>query len=184
MTAKIHLSGRLGSDAEIQELSEQSVRVNFSVAEDRFDKEGKKTDWFNCAWYTKPGNGTLDLLKKGAFVVLHGDIITNKSQSTPPITYYNVVLYGASSINVVNTSGQREQRGRSGANGYAQPPQNAQPQEYQRTGSMQAGRSSGMTAPPPPDRYEAPPRGEFDRPPENSYREPTEGYQLPSEPDF
>lgn len=69
---KIFISGRLGGDAEVQEINSKRV-INFSVAHTRGKGDKQRTDWFDCSLWREPGkDGVASYLKKGTPVVVEG----------------------------------------------------------------------------------------------------------------
>lgn len=67
--------GRLGKDAEIGETSGGTKYVKFTVAENNYRNGEDKTTWYDVTSYDNfVVNTQIKVLKKGAFVVIVGDV--------------------------------------------------------------------------------------------------------------
>jgi single-strand DNA-binding protein len=88
MKAQVFVSGKLGQDATVKEFDNQRAVIEFSVASNSFyrDKNGEKiqdTQWHTCKKFTKEVNQKfVDLLKKGASVLVSGSLMYNQWEET------------------------------------------------------------------------------------------------------
>jgi single-strand DNA-binding protein len=69
----VHISGRIGRDAEVRNVNDQKV-ANFSVAENIGFGENKKTQWWSCALWGKRGESLAPHLTKGSAVTVCGEV--------------------------------------------------------------------------------------------------------------
>lgn len=67
---KAQIIGHLGSDAIVKQVGDKPV-INFSVAHSEKGKDGKKTVWVDCAYWTDK-HGIVPFLKKGTLVYVEG----------------------------------------------------------------------------------------------------------------
>lgn len=101
--------GRLGKDAEVIETSNGSKCVKFTVAENKYRNGEDKTIWYDVTSYDPfVVNTQIKVLKKGAFVVIVGDVDCriNIGKNGKVYLNYNVIT---STINVPNLgNGERK----------------------------------------------------------------------------
>ena len=69
----VHISGRIGRDAEVRNVNDTAV-CNFSVAENIGFGEAKKTQWWSCALWGKRGESLAPHLTKGSAVTVCGEV--------------------------------------------------------------------------------------------------------------
>ncbi len=100
--------GRLGKDAEVSETSNGSQCVKFTVAENDYKGGENKTIWYDVTSYDSfVAKSQIKVLKKGAFVVIVGDVDCriNVGKNGKIYLNYNVI---ASTIKVPNLGGDRK----------------------------------------------------------------------------
>ncbi|MCK7527860.1 MAG: single-stranded DNA-binding protein [Ignavibacteriales bacterium] len=56
--------GRVGQDPDMKYFESGKVKTSFSVAVNRWSKEGDKTDWFNIELWDKSSKSQANMLKK------------------------------------------------------------------------------------------------------------------------
>lgn len=69
----VHISGRIGRDAEVRTVGDQQV-CNFSVAENIGFGDKKSTQWWGCALWGKRGASLSQYLTKGSAVTVCGEV--------------------------------------------------------------------------------------------------------------
>lgn len=69
----VHISGRIGRDAEVRQVSEQSV-ANFSVAENIGFGDRRAVQWWSCALWGPRGAKLAQYLTKGSAVTVCGEV--------------------------------------------------------------------------------------------------------------
>lgn len=69
----VHISGRIGRDAEVRTVGDQQV-ANFSVAENIGFGEAKKTQWWSCALWGNRAAKLAPYLQKGSAVTVCGEV--------------------------------------------------------------------------------------------------------------
>lgn len=70
--------GRAGQDPEMRYFESGKVKTTFSVAVNRWTKEGDKTDWFNIELWDKSAEVAGEYVKKGRMVAVEGRIALSK----------------------------------------------------------------------------------------------------------
>ena len=69
----VHISGRIGRDAEVRNVSDQQV-ANFSVAENIGFGDAKKTQWWSCALWGNRAAKLAPYLTRGSAVTVCGEV--------------------------------------------------------------------------------------------------------------
>lgn len=69
----VHISGRIGRDAEVRTVGDGSV-CNFSIAENIGFGANKKTQWWACALWGTRGEKLAPYLAKGTAVTVCGEV--------------------------------------------------------------------------------------------------------------
>ena len=88
MKAQVFVTGKIGQDAKVKEFDNGRAVIEFSVASNSFytDKNGERiqnTQWHTCKKFTKEVNQKfVDLLKKGASVLVSGSLMYNEWEET------------------------------------------------------------------------------------------------------
>jgi len=72
MINSVVVVGRVGQDPEMKYFESGKVKTSFSVAVNRWSKEGEKTDWFNIELWDKPAEVAGEYVKKGRQVAVEG----------------------------------------------------------------------------------------------------------------
>ncbi len=72
--------GRVGQPPEMKYFDSGKVKVNFSVAVNRWDAKAKEevTDWFNIEIWDKQAEFAGEWVKKGSLVGIEGRLISSK----------------------------------------------------------------------------------------------------------
>jgi single-strand DNA-binding protein len=81
----VHISGRIGRDAEVRKVGDNDV-CNFSVAENIGFGANKKTQWWACALWGTRGEKLAPYLAKGSAVTVCGEVTVreyNAKDGTP-----------------------------------------------------------------------------------------------------
>lgn len=73
--------GRLGQDAEYQTTQSGTGMLKFSVANNTGYGDKKQTNWFRCVMWGERGAKLVEYLKKGAAVVVTGEVTMNTYES-------------------------------------------------------------------------------------------------------
>jgi single-strand DNA-binding protein len=69
----VTLTGRAGRDPEVKYFESGSCVAQFSIAVDRYSKEGgKEADWFNIKLWGKQAQVAADYVRKGSLVGVTG----------------------------------------------------------------------------------------------------------------
>jgi len=75
----VTLTGRAGRDAEVKYFESGSCVAQFSIAVDRYSKEGgKEADWFNIKLWGKQAQVAADYVRKGSLVGVTGRLEIEK----------------------------------------------------------------------------------------------------------
>lgn len=69
----VHISGRIGRDAEVRTVGDAAV-ANFSVAENIGFGDAKKTQWWSCALWGTRAAKLAPYLQKGSAVTVCGEV--------------------------------------------------------------------------------------------------------------
>ena len=77
MSNSISFVGRLGNDAELKHIGENTV-LEFSLANDVGFKEKKLTNWFRCSFWGKRGQSLAQFLVKGKQIALQIETLTTE----------------------------------------------------------------------------------------------------------
>lgn len=72
MINSVVILGRAGQDPEMKYFESGKVKTSFSVAVNRWTKEGDKTDWFNIELWDKKAEIAGEYVKKGRLVAIEG----------------------------------------------------------------------------------------------------------------
>ena len=94
---RIQIIGRLGADPAEKETSKGRKYTVFTVAVDRFWKDGegqsqKRTDWFNVEAWGRLGEICLKYLGKGRLVYLEGRLQTDRYEKDGDVKYFTKVV--------------------------------------------------------------------------------------------
>lgn len=73
----LHVTGRLGSDAERRTLQDSTPVLSFSVADEIRSKGDKKVQWIKCALFGKRADALAQYLTKGTLVHVVGNPSVN-----------------------------------------------------------------------------------------------------------
>lgn len=73
----VHISGRIGRDAEVRHVGDSNV-CNFSVAENVGFGDKKFTQWWSCALWGTRGEKLAQWLSKGSAVTVCGEVSTRE----------------------------------------------------------------------------------------------------------
>jgi len=75
----VTLTGRAGRDPEVRYFESGSCVAQFSIAVDRYSKEGgKEADWFNIKLWGKQAQVAADYVRKGSLVGVTGRLEIEK----------------------------------------------------------------------------------------------------------
>jgi single-strand DNA-binding protein len=69
----LHVTGRLGSDAELRNLQDGTPVASFSIADEIRAKGEKKVQWIRCALFGKRAESLAQYLTKGSVVEVVGN---------------------------------------------------------------------------------------------------------------
>jgi single-strand DNA-binding protein len=72
MINSVVIVGRVGQDPEMKYFESGKVKTSFSVAVNRWTKEGDKTDWYNIELWDKSAEIAGEYVKKGRQVAVEG----------------------------------------------------------------------------------------------------------------
>lgn len=72
MINSVILVGRVGQDPEMKYFESGKVKTKFSVAVNRWQKDGEKTDWFNVELWDKQAETAGEYVKKGSLIAIDG----------------------------------------------------------------------------------------------------------------
>lgn len=72
MINSVILIGRVGKDPEMKYFDSGKVKTTFSIAVNRWTKEGDKTDWYNIELWDKKAEIAGQYVKKGRLVSIEG----------------------------------------------------------------------------------------------------------------
>ena len=80
MVNSVVVVGRVGQNPEMKYFDSGKVKVNFSVAVNRWDSKTKEeiTDWFNIEIWDKQAEFAGEWVKKGSLVGIEGRLISSK----------------------------------------------------------------------------------------------------------
>jgi len=78
MINSVVLVGRTGQDPEMKYFESGKVKTTFSIAVNRWSKEGEKTDWFNIELWDKNAEIAGEYVKKGTLVGIEGRLDLNR----------------------------------------------------------------------------------------------------------
>lgn len=78
MINSVVLVGRTGQDPEMKYFESGKVKTTFSIAVNRWSKEGEKTDWFNIELWDKNAEVAGEYVKKGRLVAIEGKLDVSK----------------------------------------------------------------------------------------------------------
>lgn len=78
MINSVVIVGRTGQDPEIKYFESGKVKTTFSVAVNRWSKDGEKTDWFNIEVWDKNAEFAGEYVKKGRLVAIEGRLDASK----------------------------------------------------------------------------------------------------------
>ncbi|MDD3149474.1 MAG: single-stranded DNA-binding protein [Candidatus Gastranaerophilales bacterium] len=78
MINSVVIIGRVGQDPEMKYFESGKVKTTFSVAVNRWTKNGDVTDWFNIELWDKPAEVAGEYVKKGRQVAIDGKLAISK----------------------------------------------------------------------------------------------------------
>jgi len=78
MINSVVIVGRAGQDPDMKYFESGKVKTSFSVAVNRWSKEGEKTDWFNIELWDKNAEVAGEYVKKGRLVAVEGKLAVSK----------------------------------------------------------------------------------------------------------
>lgn len=78
MINSVVLVGRVGQEPEMKYFETGKVKTSFSVAVNRWSKDGKKTDWFNVELWDKQAETSGEYVKKGSLIAIDGRLDVSK----------------------------------------------------------------------------------------------------------
>lgn len=78
MINSVVIVGRVGQDPEMKYFESGKVKTVFSVAVNRWTKEGDKTDWYRIELWDKQAEVAGEYVKKGRLVQVEGRLDINK----------------------------------------------------------------------------------------------------------
>ncbi len=80
MVNSVVVVGRVGQNPEMKYFDSGKVKVNFSVAVNRWDSRTKEeiTDWFNVEIWDKQAEVAGEWVKKGSLVGVEGRLVSSK----------------------------------------------------------------------------------------------------------
>jgi single-strand DNA-binding protein len=76
MYTKVILVGRITRDLELKTAQSGTPTLSFSVACNRYSKDAKEVDFFNCIAFNKSAENTAKYCKKGSLVLVEGSLQT------------------------------------------------------------------------------------------------------------
>ncbi|MFH0703361.1 MAG: single-stranded DNA-binding protein [bacterium] len=74
MINSVVLVGRAGQDPEMKYFESGKVKTAFSIAVNRWSKEGERTDWFNIELWDKNAEIAGEYVRKGRLVGIEGKL--------------------------------------------------------------------------------------------------------------
>jgi len=74
MINSVVIVGRVGQDPEMKYFESGKVKTTFSLAVNRWAKDGEKTDWFNIELWDKNAEVAGEYVKKGRLVGIEGSL--------------------------------------------------------------------------------------------------------------
>lgn len=78
MINSVVLVGRVGQDPDMKYFESGKVKTTFSIAVNRWTKEGDKTDWFNIELWDKNAEVAGEYVRKGRLVGVEGKLDISK----------------------------------------------------------------------------------------------------------
>lgn len=78
MINSVVIVGRTGQDPDMRYFESGKVKTTFSVAVNRWTKEGDKTDWFNIELWDKQAEIAGEYVRKGRLVAVEGKLAISK----------------------------------------------------------------------------------------------------------
>lgn len=78
MINSVVLVGRVGQDPDMKYFESGKVKTTFSIAVNRWAKDGDKTDWFNIELWDKSAEIAGEYVKKGKLVGIEGKLDISK----------------------------------------------------------------------------------------------------------
>lgn len=78
MINSVVVVGRVGQDPDMKYFESGKVKTAFSIAVNRWTKEGDKTDWFNIELWDKQAEIAGEYVKKGRQVAIDGKLAISK----------------------------------------------------------------------------------------------------------
>jgi len=78
MINSVVVVGRTGQDPDMKYFESGKVKTSFSVAVNRWSKDGDKTDWFNIELWDKSAEVAGEYVRKGKMVAISGKLAVSK----------------------------------------------------------------------------------------------------------
>ncbi|MFA6989836.1 MAG: single-stranded DNA-binding protein [Candidatus Gastranaerophilaceae bacterium] len=78
MINSVVVVGRAGQDPDMKYFETGKVKTSFSLAVNRWSKEGEKTDWFNIELWDKSAEVAGEYVRKGRLVAIDGKLAVSK----------------------------------------------------------------------------------------------------------
>lgn len=78
MINSVVIVGRTGQDPDMRYFESGKVKTTFSIAVNRWSKDGEKTDWFNIELWDKQAEIAGEYVKKGRLVAIEGRLAISK----------------------------------------------------------------------------------------------------------
>ena len=78
MINSVVIVGRTGQDPDMRYFESGKVKTTFSIAVNRWAKDGEKTDWFNIELWDKQAEIAGEYVKKGRLVAIEGRLAISK----------------------------------------------------------------------------------------------------------
>ncbi len=78
MINSVVIVGRVGQDPDMRYFESGKVKTTFSIAVNRWTKEGDQTDWFNIELWDKSAEIAGEYVRKGRQVAVEGKLAISK----------------------------------------------------------------------------------------------------------
>lgn len=78
MINSVVIVGRVGQDPDMKYFETGKVKTTFSIAVNRWSKDGDKTDWFNIELWDKNAEVAGQYVRKGRLVGIEGRLDVSK----------------------------------------------------------------------------------------------------------
>lgn len=94
MINSVILVGRAGQDPEMRYFESGKVKTSFSIAVNRWSKNGETTDWFNVELWDKQAEVAGQYVKKGSLIALDGRLAIDKWSGKDGVERERAVIRG------------------------------------------------------------------------------------------